>query len=32
MENIKNNLVNNNKSFLIDFIANSISFETFSLT
>ena len=31
MENIKNNLVNNNKSFLIDFIANSISFETFSV-
>ena len=32
MENIKNNLINNNKSFLINFITNSISFETFSVS
>lgn len=31
MENIKNNLINDNKEFLIKFIANSISFETFSV-
>ena len=32
METIKTNLINDDKSFLVEFITNSISFEKFSVT